>query len=202
MKKDSIEIIKNFKIQLDDKLILRCIGHKSKESEVNSSIKQAITEEKERLSSFIHPTALYTIIPYEETNQHSIFKDAAKVALCICTIGPELEKEVAKLMAKNELLRGLILDALGSEAVESIAQQMDDILVKKARFMNLWPSKRYSPGYKSWGLEGQKFIFQKLPAEKIGVSLTESIMMVPRKSISFRINFYADKTFISRNRNL
>jgi len=35
-------------------------------------------------------------------------------------------------------------------------------------------------------------------ASEIGVRLTDSCMMVPRKSGTFRINFYADQTLITR----
>ncbi|MFP4081834.1 MAG: hypothetical protein ACLFVG_03640 [Candidatus Aminicenantes bacterium] len=153
------------------------------------------------MGNIIHPQAVYRIIEYQETNKHPIFKEAKKVALCICTIGSELEEETEKLMIKNELLRALILDALGSEAVEEVALQSDRLLADKARGMNLWPSKRFSPGYKNWKLKEQQFLFGMLPAQEIGVRLNpESWMMIPRKSISFRINFYRNKTLSTRKK--
>jgi len=35
-------------------------------------------------------------------------------------------------------------------------------------------------------------------SEAIGVKLNDSCMMIPRKSNSFRINFYADRTLTTR----
>jgi len=65
--------------------------------------------------------------------------------------------------------------------------------------MGLWPSKRFSPGYKKWKLDEQRFIFDILPAQDIGVRLhQESWMMIPRKSVSFRLNFYPDKSLTTR----
>lgn len=189
----------NFKIELDDRRILRLIGYKKKLSEINDSLKKIFEEEKNKLDSLLHPASIYTIINYEETNKHPIFKDAQKVAFCISTIGSSLETEISELIKKNELLRALILDALGSEAVEKVTRQSDKILAQKARSMNLWPSKRFSPGYKYWKLEEQQFIFHILPADQIGVHLhQESWMMTPRKSVSFRINFYKDKNLSTR----
>jgi hypothetical protein len=194
----SVEKIENFRVEFDEKRILRLIGYKKRSTEIKEPIKSLITEEKEKLDYLLHPASIYTIVGYDETNKHLVFKDAEKVAICICTIGPELEQEIEKLMEKNEMTRALILDALGSEAAEEVAIQSDRILAEKARVMNLWPSKRYSPGYGKWDVKEQRFIFRMLTAADIGVRLTESCMMVPRKSISFRINFYKDKKLTTR----
>lgn len=193
-----VEKIENFTVEFDEKKILRLIGYKKRPTEIKEPIKSLITEEKEKLDYLLHPASIYTIVGYDETNKHLVFKDAEKVAICICTIGPELEQEVKELMEKNEMTRALILDALGSEAAEEVAIQSDRILAEKAREMNLWPSKRFSPGYAKWEIKEQRFIFRILPAADIEVRLTESCMMVPRKSVSFRINFYKEQKLSTR----
>jgi len=193
-----VEKIENIKVEFDEKRILRLIGYRKKPAGIKEPIKELITEEKKKLDYLLHPASIYTIIDYAETNKHPVFKDAEKVAICICTIGPELEEEISGLMKKNEMTRALILDALGSEAAEEVAIQSDRTLAEKAREMNLWPSKRFSPGYGKWDIKEQRFIFQLLPAADIGVRLTESCMMVPRKSVSFRINFYKDQKLTTR----
>lgn len=193
-----VEKIENFTVEFDEKRILRLIGYKKRPTEIKEPIKSLITEEKKKLDYLLHPASIYTIVGYDETNKHLVFKDAEKVAICICTIGPELEREIKKLMEINEMTRALILDALGSEAAEEVAIQSDRILAEKARDMNLWPSKRFSPGYAKWDIKEQRFIFRMLPAADIGVHLTESCMMVPRKSVSFRINFYKEQKLSTR----
>jgi cobalamin-dependent methionine synthase I len=190
---------RDFKIELREKRILRLMGHQRKTE--NSSLAKLITKEKKRLDDLLNPVSLYTIIDYEETNKHAVFNDAVKVALCLCTIGPGLEKEVEDLTKKNDLLKALILDSIGSEAVEEVAIQSDKSIAEEAIKMNLWPSKRFSPGYREWDLKEQKFIFKMLPAKKIGIELNESFMMIPRKSISFRINFYQDRKLTTRKMN-
>jgi len=197
-----VEKIDNFKVEFDDKRILRLIGYRKRSIEIKEPIKSLIAEEKKKLDYLLHPASIYTIIDYAETNKHPIFKNAEKVAICICTIGPELEKEINELMKKNEMTRALILDALGSEAAEEVAIQSDLILAKKAREMNLWPSKRFSPGYGKWDIKEQRYIFRLLPAADIGAQLTESCMMVPRKSVSFRINFYKEQKLSTRKKGI
>jgi hypothetical protein len=198
----SVERIENLRVEFDEKRILGLIGYKKRNSEIKEPIKGLITEEKKKLDYLLHPASIYTIIDYEETSKHPVFKDAEKVAICLCTIGTELEEEVKKLMKINEMTRALILDALGSEAAEEVAIQSDRKLAEKAREMNLWPSKRYSPGYGKWDVKEQRFIFKLLPAADIGVRLTDSFMMIPRKSISFRINFYKDKKLTTRKKDI
>jgi len=193
------KITRNFKVEFDEKRILRLIGYKKKRQMIKEPVYKLILEQKNKLPRLLEPAAVYAIIDYNQTNKHPIFDHALKVALCVCTIGPKLEKEVESLTKKNELLRALILDALGSEAVEEVAIQSDKMLAEKAREMNLWPSKRFSPGYGKWDITEQRFIFGILPGRDIGVSLRESCMMVPRKSISFRINFYKEKKFSTRS---
>jgi hypothetical protein len=195
---EPVEKIENFRIEFDEKRILRLIGYRKRPKEIKGPIKNLITEEKKKLDYLLHPASIYTIIDYAETSKHPVFKDAEKAAICLCTIGPELEQEIKTLMEKNEMTRALILDALGSEAAEEVAIQSDRTLAEKAREMNLWPSKRFSPGYRKWDIKEQRFIFGLLPAADIGVRLTESCMMVPRKSVSFRINFYKEQKLSTR----
>ncbi len=190
--------LNQFKIRIEDKRIHVRLGYKVKTSEINSSVKKYIQEFKTDLAEMIEPRAVYTILDYKQTNKHPVFKGAEKIAFCICTIGPELEKRSAQLMDKGEILKGYILDAFGSEAAEDTARQSDRIIAQKASDMNLWPSKRFSPGYGIWELKEQKYVFDVLPSDKIGVHLTDTYMMIPRKSVSYRINFYKNKESSTR----
>ena len=71
-----IEKIENFKIELNEKRISRLIGYKKKSQEIKEPIKKLIAEEKKKLDYLLHPLAIYTIINYDETNKHPIFKDS------------------------------------------------------------------------------------------------------------------------------
>jgi hypothetical protein len=46
---------------------------------------------------------------------------------------------------------------------------------------------RAQPGQEGWSIWQQKVLFDLLPADDIGVRLTESCLMIPRKSVSFAI---------------
>jgi len=44
---------------------------------------------------------------------------------------------------------------------------------------------RLSPGYGRWSLQSQPSLFALLPHAELGIELLPSMLMVPRKSISF-----------------
>lgn len=182
----------SFILALDERKILTRIGFKGPSKDLKPSLKEAVEEEKRSALTLVEPAALWTVIDYEETNKHPIFAGAVRVALCLCTIGPGLEAAVAELM-KTDILRGLILDAFGSQAVAEVSRQMGREIEGRALEMGLSPGKRFAPGYRSWPVEEQAFMFRHLPGHLIGVRLMDSYMMVPRKSYSFRINFGAGR---------
>ncbi len=190
--------LKHFDLHVPDRRIYFRIGYKSPKQEIPDNIKNLVQDLRRVKRQLVHPRAVYRILDYQETNQHSIFANSEKTALCICTIGSELEKQSQKWMQENEILKGFILDSFGSEAAEVLAQQCDDIIVDIALKMNLWPSKRFSPGYGQWDISQQEYVFNVLPAGEIGVSLSDAHMMIPRKSVSFRINFYAERSQTTR----
>jgi len=156
-------------------------------------------EELEKiLPELLRPRAAYTIIDRAETNGHPIFDQAVKVALGLSTIGPSLETEVERAFREGDPLKGLILDAFGSEAIVQTFRQIERRIVDDALRLGLWPSKRFSPGYKGWPLEEQRFLFSRVDAAAVGVRLNDACMMIPRKSNSFRINFYAERSLSTR----
>ncbi|MBN1271675.1 MAG: hypothetical protein JXB26_05335 [Candidatus Aminicenantes bacterium] len=185
-----IKVISGFDIKIDRKKVLYRIGYKSKDLQKKTPLFESFEYADRRFPSLIYPAAVTSLLEAHETNGHPIFTDAKKVALCVCTIGPNLESAVETHVKNNELLYSLVLDGFGSEAVETLARQCAAKISKEAESLGYRSSKRFSPGYKKWPLEQQAFVFEKVPANRIGVHLTPRFMMIPRKSISFRINFY------------
>ena len=194
-----IHRLSDLPIRIPERKILHRLGYKGRGAPVTPGISDMIKEQEARLDSLLRPAALYRFLEYEETNRHPVFAEAEKVALCICTIGEDLEKASAALIRDNEMLKGFILDSFGSEAAEETAIQADRIIAEAARDMGLWPSKRFSPGYGIWDIREQAYVFGTLPADEIGVRLSDTFMMIPRKSVSFRINLYQDREKTTRS---
>ena len=121
-----------------------------------------------------------------------MFTELEKVAFCVCTIGPALEERVTALSKDGDMLAAVVLDAIGSAAAEATARYANDRIDEDAAAEGLKTSCRASPGYGDWDVKEQKALFALVPAGRIGVTLTESSMMVPRKSVSFAVHIAED----------
>ncbi len=181
------------------KALLR-LGYRKSAAEVVPAVRDLVREETERARGLVRPRAAAALLDRAELPDHPVFRDAEKAALCVCTIGRELEAAAGRLMAAGDLLRGVILDGLGSEAVADVSRQADAWLAREGRALGLWPGKMFAPGDKGWDVSAQEFVFACVPAATIGVGLSSSFMMTPRKSFSFRVNYYKDKELTTRKR--
>ncbi|MGZ6346688.1 MAG: hypothetical protein ACXWNC_03840 [Anaerolineales bacterium] len=117
---------------------------------------------------------------------------ARQVVLALTTIGSELEKHASSRMAHDPLL-GMALDGLGNAAVEILGEQVCLEIGKQAEAIGLTASTPLSPGEPEWPVEiGQPQIFAVLDPARVGISLTSSGMMIPKKSISFVVGIGPD----------
>ena len=78
----------------------------------------------------------------------------------------------------------LVVQAIGAAAIEKVMDSIeDDIRAELAPGESL--VARYSPGYADFPLAAQRELLALLDApRKVGVSLTDSLLMVPSKSVS------------------
>ena len=106
------------------------------------------------------------------------------VAVAVCTIGAALERRVADLWDARELPMAAMLDSVGSGAVESLAEYVNDVLCQDGVAAGVRVTNRVSPGYGRWDVAGQRALFAVCPADPIGVTLNEACFMTPVKSIS------------------
>ena len=107
-----------------------------------------------------------------------------KVALFVLTIGNYLEDTVRRLAEDGLILQSAVLDAIGSDAAERLADSVEGQISEVAHNQGLTVSRRFSPGYCDWDVSQQKMVFQAMKGDHAGVLLTDSCLMMPRKSIS------------------
>ncbi len=109
---------------------------------------------------------------------------ASQVVVMLCTIGPRLEERVAELM-DEDMAYAVALDGLGSAAVEALANEATVAVEAEAAAQGLKTTIPLSPGMMGWPVEvGQPQIMALLEPQRVGVRLTGSGMMVPRKSLT------------------
>ena len=116
--------------------------------------------------------------------------DALVVGLV--TAGGGIEQRVTELLGEGDGTRALLLDAAGSAAAEEAARRLGRRAVGAAAVGAGATGSadvpcRISPGYGRWPLSAQEALFAILPHEELGITLGSSMMMSPRKSVSFAL---------------
>ncbi|MCX6829628.1 MAG: hypothetical protein NT002_10160 [candidate division Zixibacteria bacterium] len=123
------------------------------------------------------PSPLETIYPYSDS-----------LAIFALTLGDSVDREITSLFEKNEFALASMLDSAASEAAEMAADIVETFYARTLKKTGQLPSSstllRFSPGYCGWHISAQKRLFASLKPELIGLSLRESFLMQPLKSIS------------------
>ena len=95
-----------------------------------------------------------------------------------------IEEKISEYFAKNEYARAFVLDAIGTVAIKYLSQSIRGMICQEAKEKKLQATKHFTPGTTEWNIDQQQNIFNLIPAYKIGVKLTDSYMMIPKKSVS------------------
>jgi cobalamin-dependent methionine synthase I len=121
------------------------------------------------------------------------------LALFAVTVGKEVCSEISLCFNKNDFALGSMLDSAASEGTEMTAQAIEDIyrrhLIETGKFNSDSGILRFSPGYCGWHISAQRKLFQTLRPEEIRITLNDSFLMQPLKSISGVIIFGRKKIF-------
>lgn len=108
----------------------------------------------------------------------------SRATLLACTIGPKLEAEVERLQKAGEMTDAFALEMTGGWMADYMADRVDERVEQGIKKEGYGRTMRFSPGYGDWTLDNQPQVLRLVEAERIGISLTESNIMIPRKSVS------------------
>ncbi len=115
---------------------------------------------------------------------HWMLRNAKYYVFFLVTLGPEPETLARSLLTSGNYLEGYLADLVASALVDSVADQLEGQVRILAGNHGLRTTNRYSPGYCSWNVSEQKKLFSLFPEGCCGISLLESSLMKPVKSIS------------------
>ncbi|HXQ25068.1 MAG TPA: hypothetical protein VN822_01550 [Candidatus Acidoferrales bacterium] len=118
-------------------------------------------------------------------------RGASHLALGICTVGAAVENRVSEWFAASERLRAVVLDDIGSLALYRLSDQIEALLQKEAEARGLEASGVLSPGEDGFELTEQAKVAELAGGKSIGISITSTGMMIPRKSLSMVMGFGA-----------
>jgi hypothetical protein len=105
----------------------------------------------------------------------------------VCTIGDALERRVSELWDARELPLAMMLDSVGSGAVESLAEYVNDLLCQEGLMRGVKVTNRVSPGYGGWDVAEQRLLWRLCPGDAISVTLNDACFMTPTKTITILV---------------
>lgn len=106
-------------------------------------------------------------------------KNCKKAVIFAATIGVGVDRLILKYTEISPL-KALIFQAIGAERIESLCDLFSSEIKKENHII-----PRFSAGYGDLSLNFQKEIFKVLsPQKRIGLTLNESLVMSPSKSVT------------------
>ena len=112
-------------------------------------------------------------------------RDARQFVVFVCTSGMAYQMFHDRLTEEGDMVRVFVADAIGSVIAERTADRMQADVAAYIASMGYRNTNRFSPGYCGWHVREQRKLFSLFPQETpCGITLTDSCLMVPIKSVS------------------
>lgn len=179
---------------IDRKEVLRYAGAACESEEISTLLDECIAEIEDKLTYKVCYREFDTFASAGEVNldfckvkSGALCKNltgCGKIILFAATVGVEIDRLIARAGAISAA-KATMLQALGSERVEALCDAFNDMIKREAESRGYTTRPRVSAGYGDIPLAMQKDIFAALDCtRKIGITLGESLLMSPSKSVT------------------
>ena len=189
-------------LNVDEALRYLGIGGQAAES-----IRASVAAVADKLTAAIQPRYTYRMCSLQKTEAGFLLPeaelvlpgaDAAKMleqcdqaVLMACTLGTQFEALLRREQARD-MSRAVILAACGSAWVEAGCDAAEKEIA--ALFPGKYLTDRFSPGYGDFSIEHQRDFSRLLDTpRKIGLTVTESCLLAPIKSVTAVIGLSPEK---------
>lgn len=108
---------------------------------------------------------------------------ADRVIMFGATIGSEVDKLI-RITSLTDPAKAVIFQACGAMFVEEFVNDFNRRIESEKATEGKMCCKRFSPGYGDLSLETQKLFFRMLNCSKIGLTLMDTLIMAPEKSVT------------------
>ena len=176
--------------------ILRYAGAKSSSESLDSLLSEAITEAEKVLSykvcyieTDVTVTGSVADFGFFKVPSRDLVKNLSgcdRVIIFAATVGIGIDRLISKY-SRISATRALLFQAIGAERIEALCDAFT-LDLKEEKNISVRP--RFSVGYGDSPLSAQKDILNLLDANRhIGITLNESMLMSPTKSVTAFIGF-------------
>ncbi len=185
-------------LNLTPERVYRALGY---DDEVPEVVPPLVEEVLEEAPQRLNVQAGFLVVPPEETalsEQGIVLRGVAfetgdliagllagseAMAVFATTAGAAFDVWARELLAEDPM-KWCIADALGSVAAERAVDAVEDRLIDVATALDWGATRSYGPGYCGWHVSEQHKVFGLLPPAFLGITLSESALMRPVKSVS------------------
>jgi len=172
-------------IVIDERELSARLGYGIRISDINShmdSVKKAASCRYAYMRTSVSVTGNECDFGFDKVYSKAlatVLRECDEAYILALTLGIDIDRLISKSYVKSKA-DGFIIDAIASATAEGLADYVNEIIDK-----GLITTKRFSPGYSDLPLEFQASLLNRLnAAHTIGVSLTDSFMMTPKKSVT------------------
>ncbi|MBU3158485.1 methionine synthase [Clostridium frigoris] len=194
-------------MEIDKNEVLRYLGYKNQK--IDKSMTDLIDKCVQEIIDISKSSSVYEIFDIERKNDKLfllgstlVLKDkdikdllisCDKCIVMAATLGAAVDSKLA-YYSRFDITKGVIMDACASTAIENVCDELQDEIMGNALKENLYITTRYSPGYGDFAIDNGAEILNVLDAyKKIGLSITENSIMLPRKSVTALIGLSKTK---------
>ena len=130
-----------------------------------------------------------TIFQIQSKDLYNNLKNCHKVYLLACTLGPQVDSLIRKTQFTDQVM-ATVFQATGAMYIEEVVDFANNQIVQIEKGKNKSTRPRFSPGFGDVSLEVQKDFFSLLPCSKIGLTLMDTLIMAPEKSVTAFVGIY------------
>ncbi|MBQ8808634.1 MAG: Vitamin B12 dependent methionine synthase activation subunit [Clostridia bacterium] len=175
---------------IDKAEILRYAGAKEFSPEIDALLEECLDEVNGILTykvcyghfpvSFCKDFIDLSFIKVRSESLEKNLSGCRSIILFAATVGLELDRLISKY-GRVSPSKALMLNSIGAERIESLCDVFNEYIAQE--YGHTRP--RFSPGYGDLSIKLQKDFFRVLqPNLKIGLTLSESMLMTPSKSVT------------------
>lgn len=110
-------------------------------------------------------------------------RNCSQVIIFASTLGPQCDQLIRRTQVKDPVMAA-VFQASGAMYIEKCVDLLNEKIRADAEALEHKVRPRFSPGYGDVSLEVQKDFFRLLPCQKIGLSLMDTLIMSPEKSVT------------------
>ena len=132
-------------------------------------------------------------------NLRTNLKDCKQVVLFAATLGTEVDRLIRKAQIVD-MAKAVVMQACAATLLEEYCDELQQKIAEHMQEQGKYIRPRFSPGYGDFSIQHQKAVLAMLEASKrIGVTMTDSYMLTPTKSVTAVIGISDTQTECKSN---